>query len=315
MAIPLPDWIQVNPRDFVSAAEGGARIGNESRSLGIEQSRIMTDAAIKQQELQQQMRTASMNAANESAMHERESQLRTTELAINSQMEMTKLGLQKSQLDLDTQQAAQKFQAQQQYQQMVAGGMDPVQAALKVGPGMLGESVGGLGTLTRAQNMDRFMPSEVTMPGGETMVQRAPGDWQQARLPKQWQETTRTVNGQTVSGQEDIDSGEFRSYPTTQTTKPETAYQQQGMLMRWQNEMDRFLKDNRFGDLLQSGDSPAKDASKPTQDAFKAAKKRYDYIQQQIDKYSGGEGGASANAPPSPSDDPLGIYSTNSPAQ
>ena len=141
----VPEWLQVNPRDFTAASESGARIG--------------LDAAAQTNQANQEQARLGQSAA-EAELNRRQ---QASESAANQQLEQERMAAQqqeaKTRLQLETQTAARKFQAQQAYQQAVSGGMDPVQAMMQFGPQM-GESMSGLGPLA----LDKFKTQQAALP-------------------------------------------------------------------------------------------------------------------------------------------------------
>lgn len=123
MAFETPPWLNVGPRDFGNAASEGAR-------LDLARQQADTEAAMNAVRLGIQKQQSDRDFALQSEQH-----------ALDSEVK-------RQQLTLQTQAAARKVQAQQQYNQLVASGVEPAQAMLKVGPN-LGESLVGAGQLAR----------------------------------------------------------------------------------------------------------------------------------------------------------------------
>lgn len=119
----IPPWLNVGPQAFGNAASEGAR-------LDLARQQADTEAAMNAVRLGIQKQQSDRDFALQSEQH-----------ALDSEVK-------RQQLTLQTQAAARKLQAQQQYTQLVAGGMEPAQAMLKVGPS-LGVSMVGAAQLSR----------------------------------------------------------------------------------------------------------------------------------------------------------------------
>jgi multidrug efflux pump subunit AcrA (membrane-fusion protein) len=249
---------------------------------------LATDTRLKQQELQQQGQIASMQAAAQAAANERDHQLRQAQLSITAEMEQQKLGMAQQQLQLQTQQAQQKVQAQQSYtsrvQQLMAGGMSAdaagEQAALEIGPSLIGESVSGLGSLKRADALTNWKPSEITMPSGTIMEMNAPGRATEARLPVEW-------TPDTAAGTQTSSTGKVEALPRgpglTQDQKAIEIY-------RLNNEKDKLLQskyiDPSVADALGAGTGIDPAWSDRQKKSYASFKKRLDDIDGQIKYYS-----------------------------
>lgn len=144
------------------------------------------------------------------------------------------LQIRQQELEMQATRAAQKYAAQKEYQQFVAGGGDPLQAILKFGPAM-GEGA-NVGAAVRAQQMaqPKLAPRALPAPSFQT-IQGPDGTpmkvlMQNGKIvppnqytprpapaqPEQWKETTRKINGADIPGQESSRSGMFRPYPASE---------------------------------------------------------------------------------------------------
>ena len=130
----IPPWLDIHPADFLSAAESGARLGEEAAQMG--QTKQLEEERMGEE------------AAQSSAAHQLEAQRQAAEQNEAQQR-----------LALETQAAARKFQAQQAYQQAVNGGADPIDAMMKYGP-LMGQDIGSLGSLA----LNRFRTQQASMP-------------------------------------------------------------------------------------------------------------------------------------------------------
>jgi hypothetical protein len=158
----LPPWISVNPSDFVGAAERGAQTGLSSRSE-------TDDTNLRRQQLAQ---SASEEAARMG--------LASQQAGVEAQRSAVENEVAKQRSQLEWQDAAQRFGAQQKYQsayqQLVNSGVSPedaaMQAALTVGPAG-GEGVlAGIAAAKRATGVPQFMDVNgvpvIQSPGGVT---------------------------------------------------------------------------------------------------------------------------------------------------
>jgi hypothetical protein len=122
------------PADPVRSASEGARLGLDYRGQNI--------------------------GANE---HEASLSQQASEFAQSQALDQEKiqgsLDEARQRTQLATTLAARKFQAQQQYQQAVSNGADPVQAMMQFGPGM-GTSTAGLGSMA----LENFRSKQASMP-------------------------------------------------------------------------------------------------------------------------------------------------------
>lgn len=119
----IPPWISVGPQSFGDAAATGARL----------------DLARQQTDTQAAMDAVRLNI--QKTQSDRDFAIQNEQHALDAEMK-------RSQLQMAATAAARKYQAQNQYQQLVAGGMEPAQAMLHVGPS-LGISMVGAGQLSR----------------------------------------------------------------------------------------------------------------------------------------------------------------------
>lgn len=121
MDVAVPPWLNVGPQSFGNAAAEGAHL----------------DLARQQADVE-----AAMNATRLQIQKQQQDR----EFAMQEQQEAFNREMKRTQISMAAQQVARKFQAQQQYQQLVAQGMEPAQAMLHVGPA-LGINMVGAGQL------------------------------------------------------------------------------------------------------------------------------------------------------------------------
>lgn len=152
----VPPWLEgINPSSFTQAGLEGARLGMQ---LGDQQTQVVQQNAARQQQAQQ---VAAQRAQQQQEFQE------------GQQLDQERLATQKAEaqqrLQLETQTAARKFQAQQMYQQALTSGQDPIQAMLAYGPSM-GESMAGLGPLSLSETRMKqasVPPQPVAGPDGQ----------------------------------------------------------------------------------------------------------------------------------------------------
>lgn len=119
----IPPWISVSPAQFGNAAAEGAH-------LDLARQQLATESA--------------MNAARLSIQKQQQDR----QFALQQEQTGFEQEMKQTQLQMATQQVARKYAAQQQYSQLVASGVEPAQAMLKVGPS-LGINMVGAGQLAR----------------------------------------------------------------------------------------------------------------------------------------------------------------------
>lgn len=114
--VVIPPWLDVKPESFVQASEAGARTGAELRGQDLEHQARMS--AIAQQGSDAQLHAQEMSERNQIARE-----------------------VAKNRIAIQTANAANIFQQQQQRQRAIDGGMDPIQAWLQF-PGTTSGSPG-----------------------------------------------------------------------------------------------------------------------------------------------------------------------------
>jgi len=124
----LPPWLNVQPSQFAASAESGARLGmaDKAQAMSFMQQQQANQLAQQSQQLevqrmamaQKQMQVAQQDKLMQLAMAKQEAdrrhQLATTQLSVQAE-------IRKQALQAQAQNAALKFQQQQQYQQAVNG--------------------------------------------------------------------------------------------------------------------------------------------------------------------------------------------------
>jgi hypothetical protein len=179
--------------------------------------------------------------------------------AASGQRAGQELQLRQQQLEQEATAAAQKFQAQQGYQQALAAGGDPIQAILKFGP-LMGQGTDTAAAI-RAQPKPPVPAPTITMQPGPngtqipllvqggraSVVPRAA--YAAPAAPEQWKPAVRQIDGQDVPGQESTKSGRFIPFPGQQ---PGHITQQQrlqvGMMQKKKAALEKVI-----GDPLQTG--------------------------------------------------------------
>lgn len=136
MNASVPPWLDVSPSQFASAASQGAH-------LMLAQKQMQDEAAQNAQKLQMARQSQEAQMSEWAKNFEVQNQRAAVDVAQRQQV-----------LQLQTSTAAKKYQAQQKYQQLVAGGMEPTQAMLMVGP-ELGINMTGVGQLANQERLSR----------------------------------------------------------------------------------------------------------------------------------------------------------------
>lgn len=168
----IPPWLDVQPSQFASAAHSGAQLDlsrqemeqraqMEQQGLDVKRQAIASEAAQSSQQLQlkRQLAQAELEQSANTL------QFKKQQLEVEHQKAQMMIGLK-------TQEAQRKLGAQQQYQQLIASGVDPTTAMLQIGP-MLGASSDTLSAAFRDQASQRraTLPPEVfTTPDGDSIV-------------------------------------------------------------------------------------------------------------------------------------------------
>lgn len=237
------------------------------------------------------------------------------------------LALRQQQLEQQATAAAQKFQAQQGYQQFLAQGGDPIHAILKFGPAM------GQGTdvaaAIRAQQMAQpktFAPPTIQMQPGPNGTQipilvhagRASviprSAYTAPAPPEQFQETVRQISGRDVPGQVSTKTGRFFPFPAGEQAGAVTP--QQRLLVATAEKKKAALQ-KVIGDEAQLLALAKKRAGKktPTHADLEAVEsdlqKQIDDLDSQISQATGGMKDTSSPRTTEPSgsgDDPLGLF-------
>ena len=173
-AYQIPPWLQ--PTDAIGAMSAGAQIGLRQASLGqnyqIAQERLEAEERMAERDAQVKEETMRMQQMRESQ-----------QMAMEDAYNQARIGLQKSDLDMQAQKAARDYAAQQQYQQQYqqnlqvlddeGNPMDPSEAAMRaafsVGPALSGMNFGQMAAMRKAQPI--AAPQMIAPPPGVTGVQ------------------------------------------------------------------------------------------------------------------------------------------------
>jgi len=248
----IPPWISVGPQSFGNAASEGAR-------LDLARQQADTEAAMNAVRLNLQKTQADRDFALQQEQHALDSEIKRTQLNIASQ------------------QAARRFAAQQQYTALVAGGMEPAQAMLRVGPA-LGINMVGAGQLAR-WGQPPPPPQSIDFGNGQGGVYYNHRYFPNKPAKPAW--TDETVNGHLM--QRNSETGELK--PILHSGNDD------GVLTAQEKARIKFLQDriktNSARDL--TGDTPS------IQAAIKAD-------QDEIDRMTGGgDDNGTASPPAAPS--------------
>lgn len=162
-AYPIPPWLQ--PTDAIGAMSRGAELGQRAASLG-------QNFALAQQRLDSEQQNAEREAQiKEEALRmqqDRESQ----QLAVEDAYNQARIGLQRSDQEMQAEKAARDFATAQKYQARFAAlsqmpGMDPgkaaAQAAMEIGPDLFQGNASGFGQMMRQYQQSQPVPPPTTM--------------------------------------------------------------------------------------------------------------------------------------------------------
>lgn len=161
----MPSWLE--PRSdpaaaFASAYHAGSQVAMEKRRLA------------------QQAATAAMESATRAQIAHQNNLAEQQQIEVSKAYHDAQLGLRQRELDQEqqrisatAQQAAQTFQAQEQYRQRVKAGEDPNKVMLELWPSLY-KGAGGFEPVARATRP--FVPKAVTV-DGQKMFERAPGQF------------------------------------------------------------------------------------------------------------------------------------------
>ena len=194
----VPPWTDIGPQTFLQPMESGANVGLKERELSDQERSEGQNVMLKEQQMgledqqfNQQQKLAAARIPLELMQINQQKQQMQADLGMKTmQMQMSKqesdrqfqlqqqqmaneMAVHQQQIDLQTKAAAQKFQAQQQYQQYYnqlvndpENPTDPAEASslafAKFGP-LLGESMAGSGAMLKA-TMPPPPPKMVTDP-------------------------------------------------------------------------------------------------------------------------------------------------------
>lgn len=246
-AYPMPPWLQgASPEALAQLALSSARATSEVQ---------MEKARLSQQQQQAQAEMA-QRAEIATQAHDREMQQLETAKAyqgIQTQLRQKELDQAQQALTITATAAARRFQAQQQYQQAIASGVDPAQAILQFGPAM-GQQASPEAAALRMSRQVQPLPASTTKFAGEDFIQ-VPGP-----------------NGTTRYQQ-------VRHAPVKKAGLSD--FQKMSMLQRLEKERAALDSDNT---LYSEADKPDPKWSKGRVAAFNAYKRRASQIDAAIER-------------------------------
>lgn len=195
---PLPSWLQTKPSDaaetFISAYHAGA-------SVNMAKARLQQEQQQAQMELQAKKEIAQQNNLRQQQQLEIEKARAQAEMGLKQQA----LDQADQKIKLTAASAARKYAAQEKYKQLISTGMNPDEAALKIGPEAFG-SMAGMAGLSKEvyQRQHPFVPSETTV-GGQKLIQTSPNRFEKASVPPsvgpvQAQDVLDPQTGQPIPG-------------------------------------------------------------------------------------------------------------------
>ncbi len=134
MAEPIPPWLHGSDiaGEYARGLQLGASIGQEQARLQVEQQHMQMEVQARQEVTQREMQLQQQKLAQDKALKEAQIGLRQQQL-----QELQKVNAFK------TQQAAQKFAQQQQYNRLVQSGVDPMAALYQAGMGTPATAIAG----------------------------------------------------------------------------------------------------------------------------------------------------------------------------
>lgn len=149
----IPPWLVPRGEDpaaaFVSAFHAGATVAAERARL--QQESQMAGIKLQVQQQEQERETLRQQQNLEMAKAAKEAELGLKRNALEQAQEK---------INIAAQSAATKFAAQQKYTQLVQSGMDPSEAAMKVGPALFGTMAGfSTAAKNRYEQQHPFVPS------------------------------------------------------------------------------------------------------------------------------------------------------------
>ncbi|MEI7985583.1 MAG: hypothetical protein WCI55_08135 [Armatimonadota bacterium] len=110
----LPPWLNVGPQNFLSAAESGARAGQNAASMAIQQQQFAQQQAARQQELQEAQKNLLMERQASQQQHQQDFLYKMQQDNIANQYKAMTLNQAHDQSLVANAQAAQKFAFEQQ---------------------------------------------------------------------------------------------------------------------------------------------------------------------------------------------------------
>lgn len=155
----IPPWL--NPPDPVATYQRGVQIG----------------AQIGEQQANQRLRAQQL---------EQEANNQAVAAAIEQQKMAQTDAYRQAQLGLEASETARRVQGQLKYQQLIQGGMDPMQAMMQT-PEVWGSSLTGVASAMkeseRLKRLENWQPHEMTTPEGTRLAEVRPGSWQLIKSP------------------------------------------------------------------------------------------------------------------------------------
>lgn len=135
---PFPPYLGQSPDvagQYMAGVHAGSQIAAQQAQLQMESQRMQVQIAEQQRSEEMSAQRQQQQLEMQKAYHDQMAQLRQQQLAE-----------QKQRVDLATQQAGRRFQAQQTYQQRIAQGEDPSRVLMEIGPqmGMTGAGMADL---------------------------------------------------------------------------------------------------------------------------------------------------------------------------
>lgn len=245
----MPSWLRGNtPGELGQLAHAGA-------TLQVQKARLAQQARQEQAQMAMHADQIAQSRAQEQAQLETEKAYRQ----IQTTLKQRQLDQASQMIQARTQAAAQKFQAQQEYQRAIESGMDPERAILEFGPAM-GQSASSVAIAMNKGNRGATIPAsivdeqhagqdfvKVTQPNGRTTLQQVhkPTPRREGLTDYQKYQLLKGLTNQRMS------IAKSMGFAVGQTDLPKDA--SEGTKARFQQFQNEMSKIDRQIEALQSG--------------------------------------------------------------
>lgn len=215
---PMPSWISQPPSPSPAAAYISSL--HQGAQIGMEQQRLQQQAVLAQQEMQARQQERDRRDELERQQIEYDHALKTAELGMQQQ----KLDEAKQFTDMQIQESARRYQAQQAVQADIDAGVDPATAMFKRAAdlGMHAGDIGAIGKLANPPTDKAPIPFDIG--DGRQVVRLSPERWQvlpPAKPAPSSELQQATVRGQPIEGVYKDYLGRTVKQPTSRALNPE----------------------------------------------------------------------------------------------